>query len=222
MVSMRALLIQQDRELALQVRAGLNANGFACDIVAEFDSACEALSSADYAALIVDLDEMETEGRTWLRSRKAGGPPVIVLTARAGPGETIVNLDSGADDSLTKPIDVLELAARLRALMRRPQARFAPTLKLGDLEFHVGARSARFDGKLVELTKRECDLLELLMLHQGALVTRATIENALFTFDDSATPNAIEACVSRLRRKLSAAGAPDLLVTVRSLGYRFG
>lgn len=216
---MRALIIARETELACLLRAGLETNGFACDYVVDTREAQEVSRLAHYDVAVLDLDGAHDESRRWLAHRDDAIPPILVLTPRQGIQETIANLNAGADDTLVKPANLLELVARLRALARRPRTRSAPMLSYCGLEFDMGERRARFDDRSLSLTRRETDLLELLMRHSGHMVARDVIQDSLFNFDEAVGPNAIEACVSRLRRKLAGIGAPELIVTVRGIGY---
>ncbi len=142
-----------------------------------------------------------------------------MLTARGGLEDRIAGLDAGADDYLVKPVDIEELAARVRALLRRPGPRAMNLLESGALRFDPVTREARIEDRVIELSRREADLLELLMRRLGSVVVREAIENALYSFNEPVTPNAVEAIVSRLRRKLEEAGLAGQLHTVRGVGY---
>jgi two-component system response regulator QseB len=146
-------------------------------------------------------------------------PPAIIQTARGALEDRITGLDAGADDYVVKPVEVDELAARIRALLRRPGVRTQPIIEVGALRFDTASRSASVANRKVDLSRREADLLELLMRRAGIVVHRDVIENALYSFNDPVTPNAVEAAISRLRRKLDEAALPDMLHTVRGVGY---
>ena len=218
---MRLLIVEDDLEAARLVGEGLEARGFRSDVAPDLASAKMALSCASYGAVILDLSLPDGEGIAWLK--RASGPqalpPTLILTGRDGLGDRIIGLDSGADDYLVKPVDLDELAARLRALSRRPGPRSSPVIVHGSLSFDVASRVARKGDRDLKLTRREADLFELLMMRAGTVVRKSTIADALYAFDDSATPNAIEATVSRLRHKIAEAGAPNALVTIRGIGY---
>ncbi|RYY22637.1 MAG: response regulator transcription factor [Sphingomonadales bacterium] len=218
---MRVLIIEDNGRLAGLVSHGIAQHGFSGDGVASIDEAEAALASVTYDAIILDLGLPDGDGLEWLgRERlKSPLPPVLILTARDGMGDRVAGLDAGADDYLVKPVDMEELAARLRALLRRPGTRGLPVIRAGKIAFDVAARTARCGDHVIELTRREADLLELLIRRAGTVVRRSTIEEALYRFDEPVTPNAVEAIVSRLRHKLVAADYPDRLVTVRGMGY---
>lgn len=219
---MRLLIVEDDSAAARLIADGLEGRGFRTDIAADLGSAKTALSCADYGAVILDLGLPDGEGIAWLRKSQGSRPlpPTLILTGRDGLGDRIEGLDSGADDYLVKPIDIDELAARVRALLRRPGPRASPILEHGSLSFDVASRIGRLGDTDLKLTRREADLFELLIRRAGTVVPKSSIADALYAFDDSATPNAIEATVSRLRHKIAEAGAPDALMTVRGMGYR--
>jgi two-component system response regulator QseB len=143
----------------------------------------------------------------------------LILTARDTLGERVAGLDSGADDFLSKPFKMEELAARLRALLRRPGSRSGTSIQIGDLMFEAASRTVRYGEHVLRLSRKETGLLELLMQRAGRVVHRSSIDGALYGFDDVTTPNAIDALVSRLRRKLETAGASNILLTIHGMGY---
>jgi two-component system response regulator QseB len=142
-----------------------------------------------------------------------------MLTARGGLEDRVTGLDAGADDYMVKPVEIEELAARLRALFRRPGSRTPTIIEAGRLQLDVASRAARIGEIEMDFSRRETDLLELLMRHAGTVVHRDVIENALYSYREPVTPNAVEAAVSRLRRKLEDAGLSGALHTIRGIGY---
>jgi len=218
---MRVLIIEDNARLAGLLARGISKWGFRSDVVGNLRDADQALREAAYDVVILDLGLPDGDGLTWLGKTRAGldSPPVLILTARGALGDRVAGLDGGADDYLVKPVDIDELAARLRALLRRPGSRSPPVIRVGAIAFDVAARTARGHDSEIELTRREADLLEVLMRRAGAVVRKSVIADALYRFDEPVTPNAIEAIASRLRQKLAAAGAVDMLSTVRGLGY---
>lgn len=218
---MRVLIIEDNVRLARLVGHGIGQCGFSADIVGSIGETEAVLAEATYDAIILDLGLPDGDGLAWLRRDrpKDSLPPILILTARDGLGERVAGLDAGADDYLVKPVEIDELAARLRALLRRPGPRSLPVIRAGKLAFDVAARSARSGDHAIELSRREADLLELLVRRAGTVVRRSTIEEALYGFDEPVTPNAVEAIVSRLRHKLADVDHPDAIVTVRGMGY---
>lgn len=218
---MRLLIVEDNERLAGLIAQGLGRRGFSCDIAADLASADACLASAAFDAVILDLGLPDGDGITWLQRQRSLRQliPALMLTARGGLEDRIAGLDSGADDYLVKPVDIEELAARVRALLRRPGPRAATLLEAGALTFDPVSREARCDERVLDLSRREADLLELLMRRLGTVVVRDTIETTLYSFNEPVTPNAVEAAVSRLRRKLDDAGLAGQLHTVRGIGY---
>lgn len=218
---MRLLIVEDNERLSTLVAAGLGRHGFVCDPVPDIRSADAALSIALYDALIVDLGLPDGDGVDWLSKLRRAGQmvPAIILTARDALQDRVTGLDAGADDYVVKPIEIDELAARVRALLRRPGPRAQTMLDCGPLLFDSATRVAQWKTAPLSLSRREADLLELLLRRVGTVVRRSAIEQALYSFDEAVTPNAVEANVSRLRRKLEDAGANSLLHTVRGVGY---
>lgn len=214
---MRLLLAEDDRLLGDGLTAGLRQAGFAVDWVRDGDAALAALAAESFTALVLDLGLPKRDGLAvlgWLRAR--GDPtPVLILTARDGVDCRIRGLDSGADDYVLKPFDLDEVAARLRALIRRAGGHGQPTLKLGVIELDPASRQVRRDGTQVELTPREFDLLHALLRRPGQTLTRRALEEALYTWDQALDSNALEVHIHHLRKKLGS----DWLRTVRGIGY---
>lgn len=218
---MRLLLVEDTARLGELLSEGLARDGFAVDWRRDIEGAAEAAASATYDLILLDLGLPDGDGLDWVRTlrRAADLTPILVLTARGGLEDRVTGLDAGADDYLVKPFDVSELAARCRAILRRPGRRMTPVLTVGDLAFDVASRQAACRDAPIELSRREGDLLEILMRRAGSVVTRGTLEESLYAFNEPVTPNAVEVAVSRLRRKLDDAGCPGMLHTVRGLGY---
>jgi DNA-binding response OmpR family regulator len=218
---MRLLLIEDHDRLAELTRKALQGSGFATDRVRGIDEAEAALAVARYDAIVLDLGLPDGDGLEWLkRLRRSGNAvPILVATARGGLGDRIKGLDGGADDYLVKPFEMEELAARLRALLRRPGAVLGSTLRLGNIRYDSASRAVEIAGRSTPLTRRETDLLELLLRRAGRAVSKASIEEALYAFDEAADRNAIEVLVSRLRKRLVEAGANAEIHTLRGIGY---
>ncbi len=217
---MRILVIEDNLRMGELIAHGLRARGYACDVAPTLAAADDALACAQFDLMLLDAGLPDGDGFDWLGKRSGSAPPpTIMLTARDGLQDRIKGLDSGADDYLPKPFAMDELAARVRAILRRPGNRQHRIIELGDLVFDPATQSATAQGKRIDLTRRELSLLELIMRRGGQVVRRMQIEEALYDFDEPVTPNAIEAVVSRLRRKLEEAGATNRLHTVRGVGY---
>ena len=218
---MRILVVEDFFLIAEEVRTGLESMGFSVDIAANITTAETMLQSADFDALILDRKLPDGDGIEWLKHMRLRGvvPPVLILSGRDALADRVDGLDAGADDYLAKPIAVAELAARLRAVLRRPGARRTALLVFGSLEFDSVSRVAKCHGHDLQLARREADLLEVLMRAPGHIAKRSVIENALYNFEEPVTPNALEAIVSRLRHKLALCGGERFLKTLRGFGY---
>jgi two-component system response regulator QseB len=218
---MRLLIIEDNERLAGLIAAGLDRQGYACDLASTLNGADDCIAAADYDAVILDLGLPDGDGLAWLSRVRRNGRmmPALILTARGALGDRIAGLDAGADDYLVKPAEVEEIAARLRALLRRPGNRAPTVMTSGAIAFDTASRTASINGASLVLSRREADLLELLMRREGTVVQRSTIEEALYSFNDPVTPNAIDAVISRLRRKLEEHDQTGQLHTVRGVGY---
>ena len=214
---MRILLVEDDPLLGDGVQAGLAQSGFRVDWVKDGVAADLALKSGDYAAVVLDLGLPRLSGFDLLQRARAAGNkvPVLILTARDAVEDRIRALDGGADDYVIKPFDLHELAARLRALIRRSRGEAAPRLCLGEIELDPAARQITFKGKPLELAAREFALLHELMLNVGRVLSREQLSERLYAWGEEIESNAIDVHIHHLRRKL----APGLIRTVRGVGY---
>ena len=218
---MRVLLVEDNARLRALTQRQLRDAGFAVDGVGELAEADAAIRTEDYDAIVLDLGLPDGDGGSFLRALRAAGKatPVLVLTARDGLDDRVAHLDLGADDDMVKPFAAAELAARLRALMRRPGQTLGGLLALGDLELDVAARRGQTGGRDLALSRRELALLELFLRRAGRVVAKADIERALYAFEDEVSGNTIEVLVHRLRRRLADAGSRVALETLRGIGY---
>lgn len=214
---MRILLAEDDPLLGDGLRAGLRQRGFLVDWVRDGAAAERELRAQPYAAAVLDLGLPLLDGLLVLqRARQAGVTlPVLVLTARDALPDRISGLDSGADDYTVKPVDLDELAARLRALVRRAAGQPQALLQAGALQLDSAARSVRLDGLPVALSTREFDLLQALLLAAGRVLSREQLEQQLYGWGQEVDSNAVEVHIHHLRKKLGAA----VIQTVRGVGY---
>lgn len=214
---MRILLVEDDRLLGDGVQAGLTGSGFTVDWVRDGDAALAALATESFVAVLLDLGLPKRDGLSVLTSlRSAGNPvPVLVLTARNQVADKIRGLDLGADDYVIKPFDLDELAARLRALVRRSQGRADASLRHGELVLDPAARTVKLKGEPVTLTGKEFDLLRMLLDAAGRVLTRRVLEEQLYAWGEAVESNALEVHIHHLRRKLGS----ELIRTVRGVGY---
>ena len=215
---MRVLLIEDDAVLGDAVRAHVASAGDGVDWMTRLDDARAALSGVAYELVLLDLNLPDGSGLELLRAlRRAGNAvPIIILTAQDQIAARIEGLNSGADDYLVKPFDLCELSARAAAVARRYAGRPNPLHTLGDAQIDLARRSASVHGAAVDLTAREWAVLERMMRHPNAIVTKAALEESLYEFGAEIESNAVEVYVSRLRKKLGR----DAIRTVRGLGYK--
>ena len=218
---MRLLVVEDEPELATLMRRALERGGFAVDLATDLARTEDHLALTEYDVVVLDLALPDGDGLSFLRRlrRLRSAVPVLILTARDGPEDRVVGLDAGADDYLVKPFHMPELLARLRALLRRPNAALGVTLGLGNLVFDTTNRRALVDGIDIGLSAREARMLELLLRRQSSVVTREALEQGLYGFDAQLGSNAMEVLVHRLRRRLTDTAATLCLHTVRGIGY---
>jgi DNA-binding response OmpR family regulator len=214
---MRILLAEDDVLLGDGLRAGLRQLGFQVDWVRDGEAAERELRAQSYTAAVLDLGLPRKDGLQVLASiRKVGlTTPVLVLTARDTVPQRVLGLDTGADDYVVKPVDLHELAARLRALVRRSHGQSQECLKAQDVVLDPAARTVRQGDQPVALSTREFDLLQAFMLSAGRVMSREQLEQQLYSWGQEVESNAIEVHIHNLRRKLGGA----LIHTVRGVGY---
>ncbi|RQO56935.1 DNA-binding response regulator [Paucibacter sp. KBW04] len=214
---MRILLAEDDPLLGDGLRAGLRQLGFQVDWVRDGLAAEREARAQDYAALVLDLGLPKLDGMEVLMALRRAGLtlPVLVLTARDALPERVRGLDAGADDYVIKPVDLQELAARLRALVRRAHGQPQETLSVQDVQLDPAGRSVRQNGQELSLSIREFDLLHALMLNADRVLSREQLEQHLYSWGSEVDSNAVEVHVHHLRKKLGA----GLIQTVRGVGY---
>jgi two-component system OmpR family response regulator len=217
---MRVLIVEDEPLLANRLAATLGERGYAADVAADGERADFLVSTETYDAVILDLGLPRIDGLTLLERWRAGGiaVPVLVLTARGSWSEKVRGIDGGADDYLTKPFEMAELLARLRALIRRSSGQLTPALRSGALVLDPRTSQVTLDGQPVKLTSHELRVLSYLMHHRGRVVSQSELTEHIYaqTFDRDS--NTVEVFIARLRRKLGA----STIETVRGLGYRIG
>ena len=218
---MRILVVEDFAPLRRSLTKGLREAGYAVDAVADGFAAVDHAETGDYDAIVLDLMLPGLDGFAVLERLRAARLParVLILTARDALEDRVRGLDLGADDYLAKPFAFAELAARLRALLRRRYGRTEPRIQVGDLEIDTTARRVRRAGRPIEFTAREYALLELLAFRAGEVVTRGEIAQRLYDLAAEPGSNVIDVYIGYLRRKLEAAGGQRLLHTRRGQGY---
>ncbi len=218
---MRILLIEDHDRFAELLRALLERNGYSTDRVSGIAEAQAALAVVAFDGIVLDLGLADGDGIDLVRAirRSGNGIPVLAATARSGLTAIVKALDDGIDDYLVKPFAPEELLARLRALLRRPRQVESAELTAGNVVLDTTARAVRVEGRPLAVPPREFHVLATLLRSQGRVTPRDRLENAVYTLDDAVTPNAIEAVVSRLRRRLEVSGATVAIEAMRGLGY---
>lgn len=219
---MKLLVVEDHQELRALVQVHLERMGFAVDTAATGRQALDAIATTEFDAVILDLGLPDMDGMQVLAccERRRRRVPCIILTARDALDSRLAGLNQGADDYVLKPFEISELQARVRAVLRRAQGGRDPCLRLGNLAFESDSRHATVDGQPIDLLRREAMLLEEMLRVWPRIVVKERMEEHLYASRESVTLNAVEALISRLRRKLRDGGANVLIDTVRGVGYR--
>lgn len=214
---MRLLLVEDDAMIGETVLQVLRAEHYAVDWVRDGSMADQALRSEQYDLVLLDLGLPQRDGLEVLRSLRArrNATPVLVATARDAIGDRIAGLDAGADDYVVKPYDIDELLARIRALIRRSAGRGDPVFEHKGVSLNPATREASVHGQPVSLSAREWAVLEALLARPGVVLSRAQLEEKLFSWKDEVSSNAVEVYIHGVRKKLGN----ELIQTVRGLGY---
>ena len=217
---MRILLVEDDKLIGDGIKTGLGKMGFSIDWFTRGEEGKIALYSAPYDAVILDLTLPGIDGLDILREwrEKSHREPVLILTARDALSQRVEGLRLGADDYLCKPFALIEVAARLEALIRRAHGQTSSVLRHGGVELDPGKLVATLDGEPLTLKPKEFALLELLLRNAGRVLPRKLIEEKLYSWDEEVTSNAIEVHVHHLRRKLGS----HFIRTVHGIGYTLG
>ena len=217
---MRVLLVEDESALADQLATALDASGYAVDR-AEDGKRAEFLGATErYDAVLLDLGLPSMDGLPLLRRWRDGGvtAPVLVLTARGTWHDKVLGIDSGADDYVSKPFQMEEVLARLRALIRRSSGQASPVLRCGELALDPRSARVTMRGTVIRLTTHEFRVLSCLMHHRGRVVSQGELVEHIYERDADRDSNTVEVFIARLRKKLGA----EAIATVRGLGYRIG
>lgn len=219
---MRILVVEDERAIADFVRRGLEAEGYSVDCAYDGDEGRRLALSGDFHLVVLDVMLPGTDGLSVLRELRRARPeiPVVMLTARGEIEDRIVGLDQGATDYVTKPFSFDELAARIRAHLRRPDQERATGLEAAGISLDLLTRRVRRGEEEVGLSTTEFDLLAYLMRHPGQVLSREQILSAVWGYDHDPGTNVVGVYVSYLRRKLDREGEPSAIETVRGAGYR--
>jgi DNA-binding response OmpR family regulator len=216
---MRALIIEDDVALARGLAQSLRDMGFAVDHHRTGRGAAEVALSEPYSLIVLDLILPIVSGFDVLQSVRQRGSlaPIMILTVRHAVRDRVKGLNLGADDYLTKPFDLAEFEARVRALVRRSQGAPFPALKCGPLTWDRSALTVRMEGNLLDLRRREQAVLISLMTHAGKVVPKGRLMAEVFGFEEEVAPNALELYIARLRKKLGCNGPK--IITIPGVGY---
>ena len=220
---MRLLLVEDDAALRLGLARQLEADGYRVDQAADGEDGLFQAREYPVDLAIIDLGLPKLGGLNVVKSLRADGRtlPILILTARGSWQDKVVGLEAGADDYLVKPFEYPELAARIKALLRRSLKSASDVLSLGSIAIDFSAQSATFDGKAIELTAFEFRLLEFLVRERARIVTKQELSDYLYPHDEDRDSNVLEVLIGRLRRKLDPAGTLAPIETLRGRGYRF-
>lgn len=212
------MLLEDDAVLGAAIRDHVASSGHGVDWMKRIDDARLALASVEYELILLDLNLPDGRGLDLLRQLRASGNPVpvIITTAQDQIAVRIEGLNSGADDYLVKPFDLSEMSARVAAVARRYAGNPNPGIAIGNVHIDIARKTVSVSGAAAELTAREWAVLERLVSHRGAIVTRSEIEDSLYAFGAEIESNAVEVYISRLRKKLGR----EFVVTARGLGYK--
>ncbi|MEN3347230.1 MAG: two-component system, OmpR family, response regulator TctD [Bradyrhizobium sp.] len=216
---MRILIVEDDTSLVEGLKKALAPSGFAIDHESSGSDAVDIVPSEAYSLIVLDLGLPDIPGQEVLRRLRGNGceVPILILTALGEVKDKVKCLNLGADDYLTKPFDLDEFEARVKALVRRGKGRLDPILRCGALMLDTSSATAMIGDQPLSLRRREVTVLEILMSNAGRLVRKERLISEIFGFDEPVAPNAIELYIGRLRQKLGPRG--PTIKTVRGLGY---
>ena len=214
---MRILLVEDDNLIGDGIKIGLEKSGFTVDWFDNGTDGLEALFTAPYAAVILDLGLPEIDGLTILKRWRDAGKkePVLILTAQGDVDSRILGLNKGADDYLGKPFSLKEVIARINALLRRNSGYAASEIKFCDIVFNTDTKQLLKSGEVIDLSPREIAVLELLLLNKNRVLSKTVIEEKLYSWDDDVSSNAVEVHIHHLRKKLGK----DIVRTINKIGY---
>ena len=220
---MRLLLIEDDVALRTGLKRQLEAEGYRVDEAGDGAEGLFLAQEYPFDLAIVDLGLPKINGLTIVQRLRAEGRamPILILTARGSWQDKVVGLEAGADDYLVKPFEYPELAARIKALLRRSMKATSDVLTLGPIAIDFSAQNARLDGAAIELTAFEYRLLEYLVRERARIVTKQELSDYLYPHDEDRDSNVVEVLIGRLRRKLDPGGKLSPIETLRGRGYRF-
>jgi len=217
----RVVVVDDDEALRNAVRRALRLEGYDVELAADGSAALDQLANLRADLVVLDVLMPDLDGITVCRRMRASGDdtPVLMLTARDAVSDRVLGLDAGADDYLTKPFALEELLARVRALLRRSYPEHDGSSRVGDLELNPRTRQVTRGDRPIELTRTEFALLELLMRNAGTVLTRDTIRERVWGFDDLYGSNTLDVYIGYVRRKTESGGEARMIQTVRGVGF---
>lgn len=220
---MRVLLVEDDMELQGQLQRQLLRMGYQVSAATDGQEALYFASEYDIEIAIVDLGLPRMDGIELIQHlrERAYGFPVLILTARTGWKDKVKGLDAGADDYLTKPFQLEELTARIKALLRRAAGYTSSALKFGPISLNISTNEVSVDGEDIDLTAFEYKVLEHFMMNPGKITTKSTLIDRLYGDSEDRESNVVEVIIARLRKKLDPTGETQPIETLRGRGYRF-
>lgn len=222
---MRLLIVEDEERLAKTLQRGLESKGYAVDWLAESDKALQRvlMYRNEYDLIILDLMLPGMDGQALTKAIREEEImiPIIILTARNETENKVALLNTGADDYMVKPFSFLELLARINSVLRRPTEVHYTTITVGPLEMDTATRTVRRDGQEIPLTLKEFALLERFMREPGVVLSRETLFDHVWDFNTVAWSNVLDVHIKNLRKKINHGKHPDLLETIRGVGYRF-
>ena len=219
---MKILIVEDEKQLSEGIAAYLKSEDYICEIAVDFNSALEKIEIYDYDCILLDITIPGGNGLDLLKELKASNKMdgVLIISAKNSLDDKITGLSLGADDYLTKPFDLNELHARLRALQRRFVDRATPTIRYGELELDPAGHTITIGGNLINLPRREFALLQKLLESAGQVVTRETLTQTLYGWDEDVDSNTLEVHIHNLRKKLGPRDdESERIKTIRSVGY---
>jgi DNA-binding response OmpR family regulator len=221
---MNVLIVEDEKSLSHEIEIFLTKQNYHCDVAFNGKSASEKIFVTNYDFVLLDLGLPDMDGLTVLKEAKNGGSEsaFIILTARGGTDDKVKGLDLGADDYLAKPFSLIELQSRMQAILRRKHGLKSNTMQIKDFVMDINNRTVHHNGNLVNLTKKEFDLLHYLALNRNRVLTRMQLTEHIWgdVLEDDYDSNYIDVHIKNLRKKLSGHSNIDWFETVRGIGYR--